>query len=416
MTILDRTIIRSFLANLILWYLAICGIIIVSDLLTHFDDFFNDEATVNPLVAIASYYFFFCLRLFDMMLIFIVLLSALNIVINMFRRNEIIALMALGVPPKRIIWPILFAVFCCLVGALWLRESFVPRQIIRVCGKSEFFTQKSPRIDVIPTQDEWTRLKIDGESISIDGMRIVHPVFTLPTPWGSEPRVLRADEALWQPARPERGEGYLLRGIQNADAFFAEGAIDTAGNARTPRQPDAGAEEALADAPPISEHEVAATEPEETFDPKNILVYAPGEAPGTAPDESFVLCGVPPRYLAVGDEWLGYASTADLTAALRSMSLLKESDLLNQIHQRIVKPIADIFPLLLALPILFVFKDGNVYKRGLYAALAALLYVGTGFFINFTCRGTLPSSLCAFLPMIIFLPAVMILFKELDRC
>ena len=57
MTILDRTIIRSFLANLILWYLAICGIIIVSDLLTHFDDFFNDEATVNPLVAIASYYF-----------------------------------------------------------------------------------------------------------------------------------------------------------------------------------------------------------------------------------------------------------------------------------------------------------------------------------------------------------------------
>ena len=103
MTILDRTIIRSFLANLILWYLAICGIIIVSDLLTHFDDFFNDEATVNPLVAIASYYFFFCLRLFDMMLIFIVLLSALNIVINMFRRNEIIALMALGVPPKRII-------------------------------------------------------------------------------------------------------------------------------------------------------------------------------------------------------------------------------------------------------------------------------------------------------------------------
>ncbi|MBO7725708.1 MAG: LptF/LptG family permease [Thermoguttaceae bacterium] len=416
MKILDRTIIRHFFSNLVLWYLAICGIVIVSDLLSHFDEFFNNDATVNPLVAIGSYYFFFCLRLFDMMLIFIILLTALNILINMFRRNEMIALMALGIPPKRVIYPVLAAAIFCLIGASWLRESFVPKEMIRVCGKSDFFTRKSPQIDVIPTQDEWTRLKVDGESISVDGTRIVRPVFTLPTPWGRDPRVLRADEAVWCSARPGRGEGYLLRGIQNAESFFAEGAIDTAGNAQNPREPDADAQEAVADAPPISDHEVAATEPDETFDPNNILVYAPGEAPDTAPDEAFILCGVPPKFLAVGDEWLSYASTADLIAALRSMSLQKESDLLNQIHQRIVKPFSDIFPLLLALPTLFVLKDKKPYTRGLYAGLTALLYVGVCYFINFTCRGFLPSSLCAFLPMILFLPAVMILFKELDRC
>lgn len=416
MKILDRTIVRDFFVNLILWCLTISGIIIVSDLVTHFDDFFNSEATVNPFVAIASYYFFFCLRLFDFVLIFIVLISALNILINMFRRNEIIALMALGVPPKRIVRPILAAAFCCLIGMLWLRESFVPNRMIKVCGKGELFTTRSPSIGVIPTQDEWTRLKIDGESISIDGSRIVRPVFSLPTPWGSEPRVLRADEAVWQTARRGRGAGYLLRGVQNAESFFAEGAIDTAGNTENPRRPSAEAQEAIAEAPPIADHAVAATEPVETFDPNNVLAYAPGQAPGTAPDEAFVLCGVPPKFLAVGDEWLSYASTSELIAALRSMSLLKESDLLNQIHQRIVRPISDLFPLLLALPILFVIKDGNPYKRGVYAALAAALYVGTGYFVNFTCRGTLPSSLCAFLPMILFLPAVLILFKELDRC
>ena len=401
MKILDRTIIRNFFANLILWTLALCGIIIVSDLVTHFDDFFNNEATVNPLAAIASYYFFFCLRLFDMVLIFIILLSALNITINMIRRNELIALMALGVPPKRVIYPILAAAFCCSFGTLWLRESFVPQRIIKVCGRSEFFTQKSPPINVIPTQDAWTRLKIDGESVSVDGTRIIHPVFSLPASVGNSQRVLRADEAVWQPAQSGRGEGYLLRGIQNADEFFAEGAIDTAGNARSPREPGAG--------------------PEGGFDQDSILVYAPGEAPGTAPDETLILCGVPPKFLAVGEEWISYASTSSLIAALRSRSLpYHDNELSNQIHQRLVKPVSDLFPLLLALPILFIYKASNPYKRGGFAALIAALYVGTcyfiNFFINFAHRTTLPQSLCAFLPMILFLPAVLILFKELDRC
>ena len=417
MKILDRTIVRDFFANLILWCLALCGIIIVSDLVTHFDDFFNNETTVNPLAAIASYYFFFCLRLFDMVLIFIILISALNIVINMIRRNELIALMALGVPPKRVIYPILAAAFCCSLGTLWLRESFVPQRIIKVCGKSGFFTQKKPDIRVIPVPDEWTGLKIDGESVSADGTRIIHPVFSLPAVFGSDPRVLRADEAVWQPAQTGRGEGYLLRGIRDAGEFFAEGAVDTAGNVRSPRGPDADAEAAIAEAPPISDHAIAATEPEKVFDPNSILVYAPGEAPGTAPDEAFVICGVPPKYLAVGEEWISYASTPDLIAALRSQSLpYRDSELLNQIHQRLIKPVSDLFPLLLALPILFIYKARNPYKRGGLAALIAALYVGTCYFINFTCRTALPSSLCAFLPMIIFLPAVMILFKELDRC
>lgn len=417
MKILDRTIIRGFFANLILWTLALCGIIIVSDLVTHFDDFFNSEATVNPLAAIASYYFFFCLRLFDMVLIFIILLSALNITINMIRRNELIALMALGVPPKRVIYPILAAAFCCSLGTLWLRESFVPQRMIKVCGKSEFFTQKSPPIDVIPAQDGWTSLKIDGESVSVDGTRVVHPVFSLPTPFGSGPRVLRADEAVWQPAQPGRDEGYLLHGIQNADEFFAEGAIDTAGNVRSPRGPDAGADSAVAEAPPISDHAISPTEPEEVFDPNSILVCAPGEAPGTAPDEAFIFCGVPPKFLAVGEEWISYASTPSLIAALRSQSLPYHNDeLSNHIHQRLVKPVSDLFPLLLALPILFIYKASNPYKRGGFAALIAALYVGTCYFINFTCRTALPPSLCAFLPMILFLPAVLILFKELDRC
>ena len=123
------------------------------------------------------------------------------------------------------------------------------------------------------------------------------------------------------------------------------------------------------------------------------------------------------KFLAVGEEWISYASTPSLIAALRSQSLPYHNDeLSNHIHQRLVKPVSDLFPLLLALPILFIYKASNPYKRGGFAALIAALYVGTCYFINFTCRTALPPSLCAFLPMILFLPAVLILFKELDRC
>ena len=82
MKILDRTVLRSFFTNLILWCLVISGLIIISDIFSHFDDFFNKGTTANPVAAIASYYTFFCLRLVDFVLIFVILISALNILIN----------------------------------------------------------------------------------------------------------------------------------------------------------------------------------------------------------------------------------------------------------------------------------------------------------------------------------------------
>lgn len=400
MKILDRTVVRGFFVNLILWCLVLCGIIIVSDLFTHFDDFFNRGTTVNPLAAIVSYYFFFCLRLADSFLIFLVLISATNILINMFRRNEVIALMALGVPPRRILLPFIGSAVICSLGMCWVRESFIPNRIIKICGSREFFTHKMTSVDLIPSSDEWTDLKIDGESISADGRRINRPVFTLPAPRDSEPRVLRADEAVWHRATAGRGEGYLLRGIRDQAEFFAEGAIDSAGFTRGSAATSA-----------------SVAEPSDRFDPESILVYAPGEAPGTGPDECFVLCGVPPNFLAVGEEWRSYASTPWLIDALQSSSLpFKPDDLQRQIHRRVMKPISDLFPLLLAMPILFVYKDGNPYKRGIFAALIATLYVGVTYLINFTGRAIFSPTFSAFLPMIFFLPAVLLLFKKLDDC
>ena len=433
MKILDRTVLRAFFSNLILWCLALSGIIIVSDIFTHFDDFFNKGTTANPLAAIASYYTFFCLRLVDFVLVFVILISALNILINMFRRNEVIALMALGVSPRRILLPVIIAGVLCSAGMCWLRESFIPNRMVKLCAKPDFFTQKNDSAELIPSYDEWTNLKIDGASVSIQGDRINQPVFTLPAPRGVEPRILRGETAVWQKAVPGRSAGYRVQGITDSADFFAEGAIDTAGNAREegrqgssspslsdeerpPLEPLPESENRPGgplDSPPQGENQEPA---ENAFDPESILVYAPGEVPGTAPDECFVVCGVPPAFLAVGEEWGHYASTKELIGALRCGSLpYKTMELQSQIHQRVMKPVSDLFPLLLALPILFVYKDGNPYKRGAFAALFASLYVGVSYSIHFLGRGTLPPSFCAWLPAIIFLPVVFWLFKELEN-
>ena len=431
---LDRTVLRSFFTNLILWCLVISGLIIISDIFSHFDDFFNKGTTANPVAAIASYYTFFCLRLVDFVLIFVILISALNILINMFRRNEVIALMALGVSPKRILVPIVAAGVFCSAGMCWLRESFIPNRIVKVSAHPDFFTHKNDSVKVIPTYDQWTNLKIDGESIPARGDRIDKPLFTLPAPRGVEPRVLRGGAAVWQSAAPGRSGGYLVRGVPNLTEFFAEGAIDTAGNTRNGAPPPPHSSPEMADeAPPLSSLPGTGNEaghlpgslPEEApgetdlnaFDPESILVYAPGEMPGTAPDECFVVCGVPPGFLAVGEEeWSSYTSTAELIDALRCSSLpYKPLELQSLIHQRIMKPVSDLFPILLALPILFVYKDGNPYKRGAFAALIAALYVGVCYLVSFTGRGNLPPSLCAWLPIILFLPVTFWLFRELEN-
>lgn len=397
MKILDRTVFRNFFLNLILWCLALSAIIIISDLLTHLDDFFNQGVETNPVIAIVLYYFHFCLRTTDAFLGFVVLISALNIVINMFRRNEIIALMALGTSPTRIILPILAAGIIVSAGTCWLRESFVPDRMIKVSGPKEYFTRKTVSVDVIPANEKVTGLRIDGDSVSLDGKKILNPVFTLPAPHGVESQKIQAAEAVWSPATTGREEGYILREIQNEEEIVRNGSIDVNGTAR-------------ADQTDLE------TSNSPKFDEENILAAVPGDAEGLKPGEIFIFCGVPPKFLAVGEEWQNYASASDLIDAYTKSSLpYKPEELLARIHGRILKPVSDLFPLLLALPIMFVYKDGNPYKRGVFAALLAASYIGVSYGVSFLFRASASPSLKSWLPIILFLPVVTLLFKELKN-
>ena len=427
MKIIDRTIIGNFMVNLILWCLVLCGIIVISDLLTHFDDFFNPNVERNPFGAIIRYYGFFCARIADAFLTFLILISALNIVINMIRRNEVIALMSIGVSPTRILLPVLGASLLLSGVSFYLREIFVPNHIVSVTGGREFFTMKAETVPVKPVLDEWTRVTVEGESVSIKGDRIHRPVFKLPSAFISEGREIRAAEAVYSQKNAGRPEGYLLRNVENADGFLTKGSIDVNGIVRGEQGAEGGGTAEITDTAPTaapSDDQVADSKEGPTddagkliFDEKNILVYTPADDPNLAPEECFIVCGIPPEYLAVGQEWKSFTSTPKLIGAVKNASLpFKTNDLLLRIHSRILKPLSDLFPLLLGLPILFVYKDGNPYKRGIAAALAAGLYIGAGYAALFLLPGAAAPVLRVWFPMILFFPVVILLFHELKNC
>ncbi len=427
MKILDRTIIRNFLVNLILWCLVLCGLIVVSDLLTHFEDFFGKNCQRNPVIAIFQYYGYFCARIADSFLPFILLISALNIVINMIRRNEVIALMSIGVSPGRIILPILITSLFLSAGAFWLREIFVPGRIISVTGNHEYFTTPTPTVPVKGIEDEWTGISIGGESIDGDGRQINRPTFKLPSLPFTEDIKITAEKGIYQSQNGNWPDGYLLSGVDGNRDFLRKGSIDINGNVRgeTPTLPVVATDSLTPSEMGDSTGAESDARDEEItlggrpgFDENNILVFTPADYPDRLKeDECFIACGIPADFLAVGqDEWKSYTSTARLLDAVKGGSLpIKRNDLLLRIHSRVLKPVTDIFPLFLGLPFLFVYKNGNPYKRGAFAALLAGLYIGAGYAALFLFSSYPAPILRVWLPFLIFFPVATLLFHDLKN-
>ncbi|HQY87213.1 MAG TPA: LptF/LptG family permease [Tepidisphaeraceae bacterium] len=136
MGIIDRYVLYSFLKNWILSFVVLMGLYIVLDMVMNFDEFVKpqsgDEVISSPSVSrviwgVVSYYFFQSFRVFSYLSGLITVVAASFTLMRMSRFNELVTMMASGVPLLRIGAPIFYAGFALTFLLIINQELIVPK-------------------------------------------------------------------------------------------------------------------------------------------------------------------------------------------------------------------------------------------------------------------------------------------------
>jgi lipopolysaccharide export system permease protein len=128
MTLLDRSLIRSYLKSYIVCLISLLSLYVIVDLFMNLDDFADRHRGLTRILQhIGSYYGYRLSQIFDRLSEAIVLLAAMFTVAWIQRSNELLPLLSAGVSTRRIVWPVI----CSSLGLLSLtvvnQEVIIPR-------------------------------------------------------------------------------------------------------------------------------------------------------------------------------------------------------------------------------------------------------------------------------------------------
>lgn len=127
MTTIDRMLLWSYIRSFITCAISLLTLYIIIDLFTNLDDFFSDGRSVwAGLTAIGRYYLYRSAQIMDRLNEPIVLLAGAFTIAWVQRHNELVPLLAGGVPTRRILRPVIFGSIVFLVLGLANQELVIP--------------------------------------------------------------------------------------------------------------------------------------------------------------------------------------------------------------------------------------------------------------------------------------------------
>lgn len=380
MKIVDRYVFWKFFRIFILCYISLVGVYVVFDLFTNFDDFLKAKAPpVRLITSIAEYYFVNSFVFIDMIFPLLTLLAAMAATSMMARQNEIIALLATGVSPGRMILPILAGAFLVSLFFTAVREEFLPRRLVEINLSPTDFVNRSDVVDVASAFDGWTRVTIDGESLVRSEGKVLEPKILLGRNLNRYGNRLVAKSGVYLDADGERPAGWLLSGAKLSDeARGGPSWVDEA-SGRT-------------------------------------VVYTPGGADWLEPDQAFVATSIDAKRLAAGDRWRLYDSTAALNAAASDPTFARDAtELAIRAHSRTLRPLTDLLPLCLGLPFVFLRSDRNIFAALGYGCGLAGAYVASQYVAAYFGEKLGSASVGVWAPFFVFVPLAANMLGELTK-
>lgn len=367
MTRIDRYILFLFIRVWIIVFLCLVGLLVIIHLFTNFDEFVEYGKTQGSLIKVLfEYYGPYSLALLDRFGGMLALLAIMFVVSWLKRTNELTAMMAAGVSPRRILaYPLIASVFLFLATAA-VRELVIPRYEDTL-GKNPQDLAVNHLRQVRPTYDANIGVLFSGRNLSVAVKQIYDPIFRLEGPAAVLGPQLVATQAVHVPGDTQHPAGFVLSevttpsGIDQIDSVLIGG--------------------------------------------KPTIVTSKN-TPWLSKGQCFVATEVEFGVLRGGGGWKQYASTLDMITRMRSSANHFGDDLKVTVHTRFVQPLLDMTLLMMGIPIVLKRQDRHLfYIAGVTFMTVGMFMCATLVIQSFAASGAfLPPFLGAWLPLILFTP------------
>lgn len=371
MKLLDRYLLWLYVKVLVVSFLSLAGLFVVIDGFNNLDEFvsYGKQHAWGPSLGLAAvlaeYYGPRLLQLFDQITGLLAMLACAFVLTVLLRSNELTALLAAGIPPPRVLRPLLAASLgVALLGAA-NREVGLPRFRDSLARNAQDWQGQAGR-RCIPRYDLRSDILITAQSVHLAQQRLAQPRLHLPPELSAWGRQVVAEEALWRPATADHPGGYLLRRVQQPQDLARRASVSLEGQR---------------------------------------LLFSPTDTAWLRQDECFVASVVTPEQLAVGSAWRQNLSSWELFSGLRQQTIEPGADVRLVLHARGVQPLLDMAMVLLGISLVLRGQTRNIFV----AAGLGIALVGAVLGVVLVCHALgknylLSASLAAWLPLLVFGP------------
>lgn len=364
---IDRYIFVLFIRVFAICLVCLTGLIIVVDLFTNLDDFIDAGRKQGSLPKLLiAYYTPLALSLFTRLCPFFCLLALLFAVSWLKRTSELTALLAAGVPKRRVLrWPLLGAV-ALLVVSTALRETVIPHFQDALGKRPQDLTGDNYR-PLRPTLDPSTGVLINGRHVEVLNRRIDRPLFRLGGPSADIAGQVTANEAIFEEANAEHPAGFRLIGVTSDVATIVD-------------RPEAA-------------------------EARKIL-FLPEENGWLAPGELFIASQVDFELLQGNTNWAQYDSTVQIIKRLRSQPTYYGANVRLRAHCRLTQPLLDASLILFGLPVVLRRIEKNLFAIAASVTGKVLAFTLVVLAIQAVAGNTsyLPIFTGAWLPLLVIFP------------
>ncbi len=371
MTRIDRYLLFLYFRVLLICYASLTGLLIVVQVFGSLDEFARSalKEKTSLLAVLIDFFGPNAVATFERLSGLFALLAFLFVIAWLYRTNEFTALMAAGVTKWRVIRPLLLASAFVIFGAATLRELVIPNFQDKLDRSPQDLTGEVNR-PVKPNYDRRAGILISGEHLLPVPQQIIRPMLqmrreSMIKAFGLQ---ILGEMAQYQEGTEGRPTGYLLQRVsrpKNIDAVESVYALDG-----------------------------------------GPLLLTHKDTDWLAPGSCFLVSDTQFEKMRGGAGWKQFVSTGEMIMHLRMGTSGSDSELRTQIHQRILRPFADLTLLLLAIPVLLGRADRHVFVvagsclflvAGFSGIVMGLAWIAT--------TSTLVDPVDAgWLPLLVFLP------------
>ncbi|MFO0945094.1 MAG: LptF/LptG family permease [Planctomycetota bacterium] len=350
MRIMDRYLFWNFIGSYLICFVSMVGLYVVIDLFANADEFLEDHAgTVAFVRRAGKFYFIHSFEYFGKLSPIITQIAAMVTLASLHRHNEIIALLAAGIPTRRALMPILLGAVVMISLRVINREIVLPMNssmLQRLHEDIEADHTIFPSTVIDKDQVLFQAQLAHREDLSLENVHITFPLEVV-----GQLQNVHAKQAFY--VQDPKSNEWCWKLVQH-----------------TPLQIQRANEKVRIDG------DVIYLQSNVTF--QDVIRHR---------------------------NWKNFASTAELIGQLQSETLKDPNEVRIIVHNRFMQPIMDLLLVLIGIPFVLQWERKNIYRSvAVSMLLSAAFFVvdaSAGYFAN---HGHVDPLTAAWIPVFFFAP------------